>query len=238
MRMRVHVWKRPRMASTGPGIGRLKMRSGLRIMRTPALESRKRVFFPFGPTNHRITDALVSGGATAARAAAHRPASGNEEAMVRRPALHVHDAPTSRAARRASRRAGPSWRCGSPISAHRSGIVASVKSPGSHASISSHESGADGVRVWFGPHGIRCRDSPVLRVLVGVEEHAVTFFFPPLARRQIGSMPVHLSRKRQGRAADVAERPPALDAHVDVHAARRTGRFRPADETEISSAPL
>src|SRR4029453_18499044 len=36
------------------------------------------------------------------------------------------------------------------------------------------------------PHRIRARDGPILRVLVVIQEYAVTLFLPPFSRRQGG----------------------------------------------------
>ena len=116
--------------------------------------------------------------------------------------------------------------------ANRAGIVASVKSPGSHASTSSQASGADTRASGVGRTEYARGDRAVLRVLVVVEEHAVALFLPPLARRERRRAPLDLARQRQRGAAHLVERPAPLDAHVDVHAARAR-RLRPADEPEV-----
>jgi hypothetical protein len=87
-------------------------------------------------------------------------------------------------------------------------------------------------RVRSRPHGIRARHRAVLRILVVVEEHAVTLFLPPLARRQIRRSPLDRARESQCGAAYLAEGPAPFDPRVDVYAARARG-FRPADEAEV-----
>ena len=124
----------------------------------------------------------------------------------------------------------PAWR--SPIAAKRAGMVASVKSAGSHASISSHASGAETRASGRRPHGVRGGDRAVLGVLVVVEKHALAFFLPPLARRAPGHAPLDFARQRQRGATHLVERPAPLDAHVDVHAARARG-LRPAHQAEV-----
>ena len=94
-----------------------------------------------------------------------------------------------------------------------------------------HQRGRDpGVR--RGPHGVGGRDRPVLGVLVVVEEHAATLLLPPFARRQVRRPALHLSSQRERGTPDLAERPPAIDSHVDVHAPR-SRCLRPADEREV-----
>src|SRR5207249_7847221 len=63
----------------------------------------------------------------------------------------------------------------------------------------------------------------VLGVLVVVEEAAVALLLPPLAARALGRPPLHLARERQRRAPHLVEAPAALEADVDVHAARARG---------------
>ncbi len=60
----------------------------------------------------------------------------------------------------------------------------------------------------------------------------MAFFLPPLARGQIRRAPLDLASKGQRRATDLGERPSALDAHVDVNAARAR-RLRPPDQPQI-----
>src|SRR5688572_3393816 len=83
-------------------------------------------------------------------------------------------------------------------------------------------------RVRLRPHRVRGGNSAIFRVLVVVEEDAVALLLPPLARCERRRTPLDLARERQRRAADLGERPAALDADVDVHPAR-AGRLGPAD---------
>ena len=66
-------------------------------------------------------------------------------------------------------------------------------------------------------HGIRGARRPIFRVLVVVEEHAVTLLFPPLRAGQSGRAPLDFTRQRERRAAHLAEGPARMDPHVDVH---------------------
>ena len=75
----------------------------------------------------------------------------------------------------------------SPICAKRDGIGASVKSPGSAESISSHVSGADTRASGVGADRVRGRHRAVLRVLVVIEKYAVPLFLPPLAGGELGA---------------------------------------------------
>ena len=77
------------------------------------------------------------------------------------------------------------------------------------------------------------RDRAVLRVLVVVEEDAVALLLPPLARRERRARAARpRARARARRAAPRSKLQRALDAHVDVHAAR-AGGLRPADEAAL-----
>src|SRR3954468_5994614 len=71
--------------------------------------------------------------------------------------------------------------------------------------------------------GIRRRDRPVLRVLVVVEEDAVALLLPPLAGRDGGLATLDLARNGDRRAPHLTERPPGLEARVDVEPARTRG---------------
>ena len=55
-------------------------------------------------------------------------------------------------------------------------------------------------------HRIRRARRPILRILVVVEEHAVTLFFPPLRAGQGGRAPLDCARQRERRAAHLVER--------------------------------
>src|SRR3989442_14290097 len=87
-------------------------------------------------------------------------------------------------------------------------------------------------RVGCRPHRIGGRDGPVLRVLVVVDEHAVAFLLPPLARRELRRATLHLTRESKGCTPHLIETRLPVDANVDMHAAlaRRLG---PADEPEL-----
>src|SRR5712692_3545341 len=82
--------------------------------------------------------------------------------------------------------------------------------------------------VGSGPYRVGRSDGAVLRVLVVVEEDAVALLLPPLAGRDGRGAAFHLARERQRGGAHLRERPAALDAHVDVHAARAGGLGEPA----------
>ena len=124
----------------------------------------------------------------------------------------------------------PSWR--SPIAANRAGIVTSVKSRGSQSSISSQSSGAETRASGVGRTEYARGDRAILRVLVVVDEDAVAFFLPPLARRERRRAAFDFARERQRGAAHLVNVQSRLDPHVDVHAAR-SRRLRPPDQAEV-----
>ena len=76
------------------------------------------------------------------------------------------------------------------------------------------------IRLW--PHRVSARDCPILRVLVVIEEDAMPLFLPPFARRQRWRTPLDFSSEGQRRTADLAKRPSAIDANVDMNAATLT----------------
>ena len=72
----------------------------------------------------------------------------------------------------------------------------------------------------YGIGGARC---PVFCILVVVEEHAMTFLFPPLRTRQLRYTTLDLARQRHRRASHFTEIPTLLNSNVDMHAARAAG---------------
>src|SRR5262249_14553721 len=76
------------------------------------------------------------------------------------------------------------------------------------------------------------RDRAVFRVLVVIEEDAVSLFLPPLARGEIGRALLNFPGDREGGAADLLKVPKALDPHVHVYPSRARS-LRPANETVI-----
>ena len=60
---------------------------------------------------------------------------------------------------------------------------------------------------------------PVLSILVVIEKHAMTLFFPPFRASQRGRTALHCARKRDRRAAYFSERPARFDTYIYVHAA-------------------
>src|SRR5262249_46212711 len=82
------------------------------------------------------------------------------------------------------------------------------------------------------PDRVRRSDRAVLCVLVVIEEHAVAFFFPPLARGYRGGTTLDFARERQSGPANFRERPALLDAHVPVLPAP-SRRLRPADDAKV-----
>src|SRR5580700_49148 len=80
-----------------------------------------------------------------------------------------------------------------------------------------------------GAHRIRRARGSVLRVLVVIEEHALTLLFPPFRTGQSWCTPLHCARQRYRCPAYFSEGPARLDTHINVHATRTAG-FRPAAE--------
>src|SRR6476620_8304822 len=74
--------------------------------------------------------------------------------------------------------------------------------------------------VGSGPPRVRACHGTVLRGLVVVDEYTVTLFRPPLAGRDCGGALLDLARERECRPTHFVERPPSVDANVDVHPAR------------------
>ena len=68
-------------------------------------------------------------------------------------------------------------------------------------------------------HGIRGACRAILRILVVVEEHAVTLFLPPLRAGQTGRAPLDCTRQRERRATYLAEGPALFDPYIHVHPA-------------------
>ena len=87
-----------------------------------------------------------------------------------------------------------------------------------------------GVRL--GPDRAGRAHGAILRVLVVVDEDAVTLLLPPGAGGETGHAAFDVARQRERRAAHFVEAPAALDAHQHMHSAR-AGRLRPAGETEV-----
>src|SRR5207302_445327 len=87
-------------------------------------------------------------------------------------------------------------------------------------------------RLGYRSDRVGARDGAILGVLVVVEEHAMAFLLPPLARGDLGRAPLDLARQRQSRAPHLHISPPTLDPRVDVDAARARG-FGPAGEAVI-----
>src|SRR5882724_5581212 len=79
---------------------------------------------------------------------------------------------------------------------------------------------------------VRRARGPIFCILVVVEKHAMTLFFPPFRTGQRGCPSLHCARKRYGRAAYLSERPARFDAYIYVHAARATS-FRPAAKPQL-----
>ena len=79
-------------------------------------------------------------------------------------------------------------------------------------------------RAGLRPHAVGRGDRPIARVLVVVDEDALaSLLLPPLRGHLSGQAPLQFAPERDRRVADVGERPPRLDAHVDVHAAAAGG---------------
>src|SRR5271156_1246977 len=75
-------------------------------------------------------------------------------------------------------------------------------------------------------YGIPRACCPVLRVLVVIEEHAVTLFFPPLRASQRGHPSLDCTREGERRASYFTKGPDRLNPHVDMHTPR-AARFGP-----------
>ena len=229
--MRVHVWKRPRMASTSTSAGsRCAAASGWRAFQRSRPASASSFFCARADLDQRVL--RHPSPRRLRRAAARPPASCSAAATARRPAPRVSCRAESSSSASSEHGCSSIPACRSPIAANRAGIVASVKSAGSHVVDLVPRQRRRHARVGLRPHRVRAGDRAVLRVLVVVEEDAVALLLPPLARRQRRRAPLDLARERERRAAHLVERPAPLDAHVDVDAAR-AGRLRPADEPEV-----
>ena len=82
------------------------------------------------------------------------------------------------------------------------------------------------------PHRVRRRHGAVLRVLVVVDEDALSLLLPPCARREARRAALDVAGQRQRRTPDLVEGPATRDPHEDVDAARAR-RLRPAGQAEI-----
>src|SRR5262249_5759849 len=71
--------------------------------------------------------------------------------------------------------------------------------------------------------GIGGTGGTVLRILVVIEEDAVTLLFPPFRSGQSGCTALYCARQRNGRAADFSECPARFNTHIYMHAARTAG---------------
>jgi hypothetical protein len=123
-------------------VGRLQMGAGLRVPLLRAFEACERMRLPAGPTDFQNRSA----GYPAARRC-NSGRFGGLFPVVRGPgrlALPLGRLPP-RQLQQALERAAMIVHGGVaiPTSANRDGVVRSVKSPGSHASISSHDNGAE-----------------------------------------------------------------------------------------------
>src|SRR5579864_5576763 len=76
-------------------------------------------------------------------------------------------------------------------------------------------------------NGIGRARGAILRVLVVVEEHAVTLLLPPFRTGKGGRAPFDFARKSECRTANLGEGPAWFDARIDMHPARAAG-FGPA----------
>ena len=120
---------------------------------------------------------------------------------------------------------------GSPCSANRWGTVAMVKfSGGSRRPRPTAAASTPGVG--RGPHRVGRSHGAVEGVLVEVDEHALAFFLPPSCGRQVRRPPLHLAGHRLCGQPDELERPPPLDARIDVEAARAR-RLRPRGQAVV-----
>ena len=72
------------------------------------------------------------------------------------------------------------------------------------------------------------------KVLVEVDEHALAFFLPPSCGRQVRRPPLDFASHRLCGKPDELERPPPLDARIDVKAARPR-RLRPRRQAVVLS---
>ncbi len=71
----------------------------------------------------------------------------------------------------------------------------------------------------FRPHRVGRRHGAVLRVLVVVDEDAVTLFLPPFTGGNGRRPPLDLACQGDRGTADFRERPPGLDPHIHMDAA-------------------
>ena len=244
-RMRVHVLKRPRIASTSTSAG-CEVRRRLGMARLPALEAGERVVFlrraaDLDQRMLRVRRRLRRrrfAASTAARAAARPPASCSAAATARRPGLRAPAAPTARAARSSEHGCSsmPAWR--SPTSReprrHRrqrevGGVAVVDLVPGQRRRDA---------RVRRRPHRVGAGDRAVLRVLVVVEEDAVALLLPPLARRERRRAPLDLARERQRGAAHLVEGPARARCarRRGCRASRTSSASRPGRDRRASRA--
>ena len=125
----------------------------------------------------------ASGGVTAPHAAAHRPASDSEAATARRPGPSRSCRADSSSNGRARGVRVHARVAVADLPRNGAGMVASVKSAGSHVGDLVPGERRRDARIGPRPDRVRGGDRAVFGVLVVVQEHALTFLFPPLARR-------------------------------------------------------
>src|SRR6185369_10440765 len=81
-------------------------------------------------------------------------------------------------------------------------------------------------------HRVRRTRRAIFRVLVVVEEHTVTFLFPPLRTRELRYASLDLTRQRHRCASHFTESPTLLNSHVNVHPTRAT-RLGPTSQSHF-----